>query len=38
MFSKHSQGLKVLMMLTVSMIVNHLCQNLEIVKGVKSLK
>ena len=38
MFSKHSQSLKVLMMLTVSMTVNHLCQNLEIVKGVRSLK
>ena len=34
MFSKHSQSLKVLMMLTVSMTVSHLCQNLEIVKGV----
>ena len=30
MFSKHSQSLKVLMMLTVSMTVSHLCQNLEI--------
>ena len=37
MFSKHSQRLKVLMMLTVSMTVSHLCQNLEIVKGVRSL-
>ena len=28
MFSKHSQSLKVLMMLTVSMTVSHLYQNL----------
>ena len=32
MFSKHSQSLKVLMMLTVSMTVSHFSQNLEIVK------
>ena len=38
MFSKQSQSLKVLMMLTVSMTVSHLCQNLEIVKGVRSFK
>ena len=37
MFSKHSQSLKVLMMLTVSMTISHLCQNLEIVKGVRRL-
>ena len=36
---KCSQNIaKVLMMLTVPMTVSHLCQNLEIVKGVRSLK
>ena len=38
MFSKHSQNLTVLILLTVSMTVSLLCQNLEIVKGVRSLK
>ena len=38
MFSKHSQSLKVLTILTVSMTVSHLYQNLENIKGVRSLK
>ena len=37
MFSQHSQE-KILMMLTVSMTVSHLYENLKIVKGVRSLK
>ena len=37
MFSKHSQSLKVLMMLTVSMTVSHLYQNLETLKVSEAL-